>query len=977
MIGKTLGHYHITEKLGEGGMGVVYKARDTHLDRFVAIKILPPDKVADPDRRRRFVQEAKTASALDHPNIVTIFDIEQEAGADYIVMEYLPGRTLKELIAAGGMDWKAALKHATAIADALAAAHRAGIIHRDLKPGNIMVTDQGLVKVLDFGLAKLTESAPSGGDEPTRTMKATTGAGAVLGTVAYMSPEQAEGRKLDARSDVFSFGAVLYELLTGRQAFHGDSQVSTISAILRDAPQPVRTVHPKIPAAVERILNRCLEKDRERRYQSAGDAHRDLAACQQRLAADEVGIRSLVRRPRYVIPAAALCLALAGAGAWVSLRNSRAAWAVNTALPEIARLADQGDYAGAFSLARRAGRYVPGNTRLEELSRSISVPVSIETNVAGAEVAYKEYGAVDGAWQPLGRAPLKAIAVPRGLKRWRISREGHRTVEAARSPDVDGPTLTFTLDKPDAVPADMVRVPRAAGFPFLFLTGLDHLPAPALDDFLIDTYEVTNRQFAAFVAAGGYRKREYWKHPFTDGGRVLSWEEAMAEFRDSTGQPGPATWELGSYPAGQEDLPVAGVSWYEAEAYAEFVGKSLPSIYHWNRAAWTNAGFRDISPVIRLSNFGGAGPSRGGRNPGLNPYGTYDLAGNVKEWCWNAAGPEDSRRYILGGAWNEPVYMFNDPDAQPPMKRLPTYGFRCVKYVGNAPPALLEPAVAARRNYDAEKPAGDEVFRIYRSFYSYDKTRVEPVVESVDDSAEYWRIEKVSLAAAYGDERLTIYVYLPRGVEPPYQTVVFFPGSGALRSRSFQASAQTATFDFVVRSGRAVVYPVYKSTYERGDGLLADRPNLSSTYRDHVIEWRKDFARSLDYLETRKDIDAAKLGYYGFSWGAVMGPILLAQDARVKAAVLACGGFWQQKGSPEVEQINFAPRLVIPVLMLNGKYDFVFPVDTSQAPMFRLFQTPDKDKRHMLFEAGHSVPRNDLVTETLRWFDRYLGPVRK
>ena len=976
MIGKTISHYRIIERLGEGGMGVVYKARDTHLDRFVALKFLSRDRVGDTERKLRFVREAKSASALDHPNIVTIYDIAQEDGADFIVMEYLPGKTLAELIAAGSIDWKTALNHALAITDALAAAHRAGIIHRDLKPANIMVTEQGLLKVLDFGLAKLTEPSPAGSDEPTKTLVETTEEGRVLGTVAYMSPEQVQAKRLDARSDVFSFGAVFYEMLTGRQAFHRDSQISTMSAILRDSPEPVRTIRPKVPASVQRILDRCLQKDRELRYPSADELHRDLAACGVQLATSEMGLRAIIRRPGLLVPAVVLLLALISAGAWFWVRSARISWALNVALPEIEILADQSDYAAAYDLAKRAGRYIPGNARLAEVLHSVSTLVTVETNVRGAEIQFKEYAAVDEKWQQLGQSPLKDIVIPRGLKRWRISKPGFRTVEAARSPDTDGPILTFALNGETEIPGDMVRVPAAGGSAFLFLTGLDHLPAPALNDFLIDTYEVTNKQYAAFVAAGGYRKPEFWRQPFVKNGRALSWKESMAEFRDSTGQPGPATWELGLYPTGQEDIPVAGVSWYEAAAYAEFAGKSLPSIYHWNRAAWTNAGFRDISPVVRLSNFAGQAPARGGRFRGLNPYGTYDLAGNVKEWCWNAADPGGGRRYILGGAWNEPVYMFNDPDAQPPMSRRATYGFRCVKYLSEVPAPLLDAAESARREYGKEKPVADSVFSIYRSFYSYDKTKLEPVVESVNDASEYWKTEEIALNTAYGGERLIIHLFLPRGVKPPYQTVVFFPGSSALRSRSFKRSAQTASFDFLVRSGRAVAYPVYRSTYERGDGLLSDRPNMSSNYRDHVIQWYKDFARCVDYLETRKDLDMRRLGYYGFSWGAVMGPIVLALDGRVKATVLACGGFWQQKGPPEVEQINFAARVTVPVLMLNGRYDFVFPVESSQAPMFRFIKTVENDKRHLLFESGHSIPRKELVTETLQWFDRYLGPAK-
>jgi eukaryotic-like serine/threonine-protein kinase len=177
-------------------------------------------------------------------------------------------------------------------------------------------------------------------------------------------------------------------------------------------------------------------------------------------------------------------------------------------------------------------------------------------------------------------------------------------------------------------------------------------------------------------------------------------------------------------------------------------------------------------------------------------------------------------------------------------------------------------------------------------------------------------------------------------------------------------------------SQRTVVYPVFKSTYERGDGMLSDRPDISSRFRDHVILWYKDFARSVDYLETRKDIDTRKLGYFGLSWGAAMGPIVLAQEMRIKAAVLAWGGFWQQKSLSEADQLNFAPRVKVPVLMLNGKYDYMFPVETSQTPMFRLMQALERDKRFLGYDMGHMLPKKEMIIETLQWFERYLGPAK-
>jgi serine/threonine-protein kinase len=260
MIGKTLGHYRILEKLGQGGMGVVYKARDTNLERLAALKLLPPEKIADPERKRRFVREAKCASALNHPNIVTIYEIDHDAGVDFIAMEYVHGRTLTHLIPPRGMQADQALKYAAQVAAALAAAHSAGIIHRDLKPANVMVTDDGLVKVLDFGLAKLREPPP-GELESTATAQGLTAADAVVGTAPYMSPEQIEHRELDTRSDIFSFGALFYEMLTGRKAFQRDSGIATLLAILHEEPRPVGEIARDVPSEVERIIGRCLQKN--------------------------------------------------------------------------------------------------------------------------------------------------------------------------------------------------------------------------------------------------------------------------------------------------------------------------------------------------------------------------------------------------------------------------------------------------------------------------------------------------------------------------------------------------------------------------------------------------------------------------------------------------------------------------------------------------------------------------------------------
>src|SRR5438046_2080209 len=284
LVGKQLGHYQVLSLLGSGGMGEVYLAEDTRLKRKVALKLLPAELTANPDRLRRFEQEARAASALNHPNIITIHEIGQVDGLNFIVTEFIAGQTLRELITTARMNLLVVLDVATQAASALAAAHAAGIVHRDLKPENIMLRPDGLIKVLDFGLAKLTEPRTSNVDTEAPTVaRVDTKMGTVMGTAQYMSPEQARGLKVDVRTDIFSLGVVLYEMLAGRPPFLGETTADIISVLLHKEPQPLSTLAPDTPAQLQHIVSKALRKDRDERYQTVKSLLVDLKSLKQRL----------------------------------------------------------------------------------------------------------------------------------------------------------------------------------------------------------------------------------------------------------------------------------------------------------------------------------------------------------------------------------------------------------------------------------------------------------------------------------------------------------------------------------------------------------------------------------------------------------------------------------------------------------------------------------------------------------------------
>jgi formylglycine-generating enzyme required for sulfatase activity/dienelactone hydrolase len=666
--------------------------------------------------------------------------------------------------------------------------------------------------------------------------------------------------------------------------------------------------------------------------------------------------------------------------AWFLIHQANIRWAKTVALAEIQRLFDKDDDVQAFKLVHRAEKYIPEDPELISIGSQIQGDVSVQTTPRGARVYIRDYLAVSGEWEFLGRSPLEGLKVRRGCKRWKIVMPGYETVEgvffveAAKAiPHFGVPAeVKVALDKIGTIPPGMARIRGEAIRPRVDKPTA--LPELQLGDYFLDRYEVTNRQFKEFVDTGGYEKPEYWDKQFNLNGRDLGWASGLKLFVDKTGRPGPAGWEFGAYPVGQDDYPVTGVSWYEAAAYSRFVQKSLPTIYHWCYAL----GNLDLIPVTVLSNFGEKGPARVGQNQGTTSWGIYDMAGNVREWAINEVPP--GQRLVIGNSWNDLEYNVGRIDGYSPFLRDSYVGFRCMKIAGQT--ETLQAAAgpisfsftATAEAAGSLNPCSDEVFRVYKSLYTFRKADMRAKSAYVKEISKYTKLEKVSFDAPYGDERMFAYLFIPRMGTPPFQTIIFCPGTGAWVVHSVFEYSSTYGADRVTKNGRAFVFPVLRGTFER---KTPPEKTAKTTESEENVMFVKEIMRTIDYLETRPEFDAGKFAFEGISSGGICGSIIPAIDGRIKAAVLLSAGL-DLSLPPEYSQINFSPRVKIPILMQNGKYDYGFLVETFQKPLFKLLGTPDKDKFHKIYDSGHSVwLRNECLKDELDFLDKYLGPVNK
>jgi dienelactone hydrolase len=367
--------------------------------------------------------------------------------------------------------------------------------------------------------------------------------------------------------------------------------------------------------------------------------------------------------------------------------------------------------------------------------------------------------------------------------------------------------------------------------------------------------------------------------------------------------------------------------------------------------------------------------------------GLYDMAGNVREWCLNATDDSGELRYCLGGSWGEPTYVFGSKNARSPWHRSAQDGFRCVRFPqGSGFPAseLCGPVpLPAWRDVSSLEPFSDAEFDSYRALYQYDPRPLHPTVEKVDSTSPLWQEETITFDAAYAGHRVTVHLFLPKAGKPPYQTVIYFPGGNAITDTSFRGAPYRALWQCIITSGRAVLFPVYYGTYERPSDRgrewtmqgVAETPLV---YREWTIRMAQDLRRSIDYLETRDDIDSRRIGYYGYSFGSLLGPLMLAVEERINTGIFVHGGLLPIDLPRSFDMALYAHRVNVPVLMVNGAEDVLLPAEASQKPMYGILKKAHPDARYEVYPGGHgefSLFYEQIRADVLNWLDQRLGPV--
>lgn len=698
-----------------------------------------------------------------------------------------------------------------------------------------------------------------------------------------------------------------------------------------------------------------------------------LIAPVERMSATCCEAPTPLRRSRSLV-AAAVLLFVIGLAAFIWIDETRQRKALGMALIKAEALLSEDRYQEAYlALVPHSHRKDPN---LQPLLDEILLPIGIVTKPAGIDIAYR-FAGLD--WTALGATPIRSM-LPRGHCKLRI---GDKLYMDATNPGVtlnSAGQVERIIELPvEAIPDEMVFIP---GGNYRF-GAWGFSGAVDLGGFLVDRHEVSNRDYLEFVEAGGYANPLYWQPQIDGSGGALTWPIIRERFVDRTGNPGPAGWEFGKYIPGEGSLPVVGVSWYEASAFLDFRGKSLPTVYHWLRAAlgpmeWKYPFAREHVPQSNVAS-GSLLPID--RPTAAEVNGAFDMIGNADEW---AASDSRGARAVIGSSFRDPAWAYNFPHPYEPLERLDTIGFRGIRLTAASRTESL-PGFDLFNDYSGSvRHVSDEVFEGMSYGFDYKPGTVKAADADLirETESEQWITRVLRIPTGRASDPMSVYFYLPKTHAPPYQAVIYLPPADSWSPgfRSESVSLENYQIDFLPRSGRALIWPVYTGSHERYDELHAvtgaERAPLILERNRRI---RDEIGRVIDYLESDPSFDGSKVALIGLSHGAALAPFSLATEPRLQAAVLYSVGiappipvFLNQQNDPNV----FWARVRQPTLIINGRYDPLRPHRFILEPLLDLLATPETDKTALLYESGHwPLPRYQMMRDTLDWLDRYLGPV--
>ena len=637
-------------------------------------------------------------------------------------------------------------------------------------------------------------------------------------------------------------------------------------------------------------------------------------------------------------------------------------------LEEIVEEFDKGDNRFVFDKTKELLKNFPENKLLKLYNEKSSYAIDIITGVANVPVWIK-YGK-DTIWNEIGNTPIKNLRVPSILPfndyqlKFDVSNRSIVTM-----PNMSG---EFNFEQINKFPSNHAIIPGTENI--MILPGLD-FGSIAIETFSISKTEVSNKEFQMFVNDGGYENHDFWDFPIEINGVEYTYKETIKKFVDKHKQFGPSNWSYGQFGDNGENLPVTGVSWFEARAYARYAGFKLPNLFQWIYAAGL-AGFISEIPDMSKSNLKSSNLCFVDDSRGENYFGIKNIAGNVREWVTNPQGKSRIKFSILGGSYFDNEYSFNDYHSISPFDRSIGNGFRVVQSLNESSSDTLDNFIInyAERDILKEEDVSDEVFNLYKKQFNYDQYELKIKVDSIFDIENYITYRFETSPPYDCDEPLHGYVVYSNKYHNNLKPIIHFPSAWAIFSDSddWIISDVIKEYNYLLMEGYAIICPVYYSTCNRKKFLKTWWANESDEYRDTMIKIGKDFKRSIDFIETRNEFDINYLSYTGYSWGSVMSNILLAIDDRVKSAFICAGGLQVQKSKPEVDPAFYTRRITMPIMHITGKQDGIFDYENSQIPMQKLLGTPIKNQEMIVLEGvGHAISKDIRIKNHLRWLKKH------